>query len=100
MRMGHTNFTELIKDVLGPTFQEILLKDIGQDPFCLLVDETTDMSSKKLLCVIRYHSIESNIPVATWFLTMLPVTDAAANGTDLVSAICWTGNQESCWDGQ
>lgn len=55
LKMHRTKCTEVIKNVLAPHFTEELIKDIGQQKYSLIIDESTDIStSKQLGIVIRY----------------------------------------------
>ncbi|KAG0444525.1 hypothetical protein HPB47_013701 [Ixodes persulcatus] len=46
MTLGRTKCTTLVTKVLGPTFLEMLLEDIGQQPYSLILDETSVMCGK------------------------------------------------------
>ena len=65
VKMHPTNCTNIIKNVLCPHFEEELTNDIGNNKFSLLLDESNDISVKKLLgiSVIYYshssHKVES-----------------------------------------
>ena len=50
-QMRRTKCTALVKKVLGPHFMDELRDDIKETPFSLLVDESTDVSTSKLLGV-------------------------------------------------
>ena len=49
--MRRTKCTALVKKVLGPHFMDELREDIKEAPFSILVDESTDVSTTKLLGV-------------------------------------------------
>lgn len=55
--LHRTKCTALINSVIGPVVHEDLLEDVGSGPYSLIVDESTDVTTKKQLCiVIRYYS--------------------------------------------
>jgi len=64
--------------VVFPCLQEDILKDIRTAPFSLIIDESTDVSVIKHLCMcIRYFN-ENNVSVTTNFLRVVPVIAATA----------------------
>lgn len=78
--LGRTKCTALVSKVLGPTFREMLLEDIGEQPYSLIVDESTDISCEKELgVVVRYFSKRAN-DFLTRFLGLISITDASATG--------------------
>ncbi|XP_078521674.1 uncharacterized protein LOC144828067 [Lissotriton helveticus] len=84
-RMHRTKCTALINSLLGPYFKEELLKDIGTSPFSLLIDESTDIEVKKLLCIcIKYFSTKLNKFVST-FLAMVELDQACSE--DIANAV-------------
>ncbi|XP_057322538.1 uncharacterized protein LOC130665927 [Microplitis mediator] len=57
-----------------------LISDIGISPFSLIIDESTDVARKKVLCIIiRYYSHQKKIIVTT-FYRLIKISDASANG--------------------
>jgi hypothetical protein len=52
MTLGATKCTEIIRNVLEPVETEDLTKLLKENSFSILLDESTDISSKKLLCVL------------------------------------------------
>jgi hypothetical protein len=77
-QMRRTKCIALVKKVLGPHFQDELKKDIQKTPFSFLIDESTDVSTSKLLGVsIRYFSKSVNKVVST-FLSLVEVEQSDA----------------------
>lgn len=77
-RMHKTKYASLIRNVIGPSLLSATLKDVGDSPFSLLIDESTDISTEKLVCIcIRYYSQKQNV-IVTQFLTMLPIVHATS----------------------
>lgn len=84
-RMHRTKCTALINSLLGPYFKQQLLDDVGTSPYSLLVDESTDISVHKLLCIcIKYYSCTSKKLVST-YLGMVELPQARAH--DIAQAI-------------
>lgn len=53
-----TKCTALINNVIAPCMFKDLISDIGDAQYSLVIDESTDITSVKQLCVvIRYFSI-------------------------------------------
>ncbi|CAL9699734.1 unnamed protein product [Knipowitschia caucasica] len=67
INMHRTKCTALINSVIGPVLHEELLEDIGSGTYSLIVDESTDVTTKKQLClVIRYYSKRSSQVISTF----------------------------------
>uniref|UniRef100_H3AI43 DUF4371 domain-containing protein n=1 Tax=Latimeria chalumnae TaxID=7897 RepID=H3AI43_LATCH len=85
LQIHRTKCTALIKNVvIGPCFAEELSKDIGNSKFSLVVDESTDVSVSKYICVCVYYS-NSLQKIITGFLGLVPVISTTAD--DVVSAL-------------
>lgn len=52
MTLGRTKCTALISKVLRPTFREMLLEYVGQQPYSLIVDGSADRSCTKELGIV------------------------------------------------
>lgn len=68
VKLGTTKCSALIKNTLSPYFLKLLLTDIGEGVFSLIIDESTDISVKKyVVIIIRYFS-ESSKDIINTFL--------------------------------
>lgn len=57
IRLHRTKCTALIKNVIAPSLLLDLIKDVGDSAFSVIVDESTDISTEKLLSIcIKYYS--------------------------------------------
>lgn len=57
IRMHDTHCTEIVNSLLGPYFKEQLMNDVGQSPYSLLFEQSTDVFVKPLMYIhIRYFS--------------------------------------------
>lgn len=55
VKLGSTKCTEIIQNILLPVETEELISLINKEKFSILLDESTDISNKKLLCLmVRY----------------------------------------------
>lgn len=72
-KMHRTKCTAVIKSVLAK-------EDIGESPYSLYLDETTDISVSKLLCIcVKYRSQKHSKFVST-YLGLVELLKANANG--------------------
>ena len=77
--------------MVAPAIKEELGKEVKRKNFSVKFDESTDISTTKLLCVmVRYHSDSKN-KIVTSFVDLAPVIEA--NGEILFQAL------RSCLEG-
>jgi hypothetical protein len=57
-RLHKTKCSALVQKVVAPSLLSALLKDAGESPFSLIIiDESTAVSTEKLICIcIKYYS--------------------------------------------
>lgn len=85
IKLHRTKCSMIIQNVIAPCLVEKLVADIADHPFSLIVDESTDISTVKYLCVcIRYFSDSLNAIVVD-FLGLVEIEKATA--TDLHLAL-------------
>ncbi|KAK4320475.1 hypothetical protein Pmani_008641 [Petrolisthes manimaculis] len=80
VKMGATKCTALVTRVLGPTFSEKLIYDMKNSKFSILVDESTDCSNMKHLCIVVRYFSEIQQCIITQYLGLIRIEDASANG--------------------
>ena len=57
-RLHRTKCAALIRNVISPECKKELLTDLKGMPFSLIIDESTDVGTKKQLCaMVRYFSL-------------------------------------------
>ena len=85
IKIHRTKCTKILTNIVSPALKEELIADVSGKKFSLIVDETTDVSTAKQLCVIiRYYSnVEKKIVTA--FVDLVTVVHACAD--DLFNAI-------------
>lgn len=78
--LKRTKCTAIIRNLWGPYFEKAVVEDVGDQPYSLIIDESTDISTQKMLgVVIKYVSIRSRKIVST-FLSLLYLPDSSAEG--------------------
>lgn len=78
MQLHRTKSSHLIKKVIAPTLLNELVLNVKNVKFSIIVDESTDISVVKYLCIcVRYFSKKSN-NIITDFLGILVVETATA----------------------
>ena len=71
LKMHRTKCSALVKNVLAPYFKKELKDDIKDAPFSIMVDESTDISSTKLLGVsVRYFSERMKKIISTFLVNL------------------------------
>lgn len=78
IQLKRTKCSAVIRNVLCPFFREQLKNDIGEMPYSILFDETTDIETKKVLsAVVRYVDLKLQKVICT-FLGMIEIPDGLA----------------------
>lgn len=78
LKLHRTKCSMLIKNVLGPSMLEDLIEEIGDSPFSIIIDESTDLSTQKVLCImVRFFSHKTK-QVVTTFYRVIKVIDCDA----------------------
>lgn len=86
LRLYRTKCSSLIKYVIAPSLIEELVEDIGTSYFSLIVDESTDVSVFRYLCIcIKYFSVKSEC-INLQFLGIIEVVSYTAES--LYNYIC------------
>lgn len=52
LKLQRTKCSMLIKNVLGPSMLADLIEEIGDSPYSIIIDESTDLSTLKVLCIM------------------------------------------------
>ncbi|CAG9793080.1 unnamed protein product [Diatraea saccharalis] len=57
LRLHRTKCSMIIQNVLGPSLLSELVEEIGEFPYSIIVDESSDLSTQKVLCImVRFYS--------------------------------------------
>lgn len=79
IKLHRTKCTGLITNVLSPCMLESLIEDIGDSYFSMVIDESTSVDTKKMMCImIRYFSISDKC-IKTTFYRLLQVDGGTAD---------------------
>lgn len=79
LKMHRTKCSNLIKNVIGPSLLENVVNDCNGNPFSLIIDESTDVSVVKYLCLcIKYFSIQDQ-KIKIQFLGLIEVEKCTAD---------------------
>uniref|UniRef100_A0A2S2NTP9 Zinc finger protein n=1 Tax=Schizaphis graminum TaxID=13262 RepID=A0A2S2NTP9_SCHGA len=81
LEMHRKKLTNIIKNVIAPMETSEVIKIIKNQPFSILVDESTDITVNKFMCVlVRFvHPISGNVQTRLLELVCLNATDCSAN---------------------
>jgi len=79
LRFHRTKCSKLITHVIAPAYLTELVEDVGQNPYSIILDESTDISTHKYMafCICYYSFSQSNI--VTDFLEFVEIDKATAN---------------------
>ena len=68
IKLHRTKCSMLIKNVLAPSMLEALIEEIGNYPYSIIIDESTDLSTQKVLCImLRFFSHKTRQVVTTFY---------------------------------
>uniref|UniRef100_H3ADP1 HAT C-terminal dimerisation domain-containing protein n=1 Tax=Latimeria chalumnae TaxID=7897 RepID=H3ADP1_LATCH len=80
LKLHTSKCTAIVDNVLAPHFITELVSDVGDGPYCLLLDESNDISVLKVLgVVIRYFSVKQK-KIVSRFLSLVALEDFNADG--------------------
>lgn len=85
LKMHRTKCSEIIKNVLGPHFENDLVEDIGDGKYSLLLDESNDISVHKMLGIVVIHFSINAKKVVSTFLNLVELE--ACDAESIVNAL-------------
>lgn len=78
LRIHRTKCSKLISNVISPALLSELVEDIGNEPYSIIIDESTDISVQKYMAVcIRYFNVIQT-DIVTEFLGIITVGETTA----------------------
>ena len=81
LKLHRTKCSQVIKRVTSPALYDELRSDVSGKKFSVLIDESTDVSCKKYLCVtVRYFS-EKQEKICTAFISLVSLVSATGEDT-------------------
>ena len=78
MKLHHTKCIGLIKNVISPALKDDTEEDIKNKPYALKLDESTDTSVQKYLCVLVRYFSDKQLAVTTELLGLVPLIESNA----------------------
>jgi hypothetical protein len=81
MQLGRTKCSHIIKNVLGKSETENLVVYLRKNKFSILVDESTDIATKKSLCILVRYTKE--LKLQTQLLELLTIDAADRSAVNL-----------------
>ncbi|XP_050509986.1 uncharacterized protein LOC126886893 [Diabrotica virgifera virgifera] len=85
VQLHRTKCTSIIKNVLALHFTEVLKKDFKDQPFSLIIDESTDITVHKYLGLIIIYYSKLHQKIVSTFLDLVKIHECNAEG--IVSTI-------------
>ncbi|XP_053594748.1 uncharacterized protein LOC128667670 [Microplitis demolitor] len=85
IKLHRTQCLKIIMNIWAPHFLQILRNDLKDQPYSLLIDESTDITVIKNLGIIVIYYINNYKKIVSTYLTLVPIVDCDANG--IISAI-------------
>ncbi|CAF4956521.1 unnamed protein product [Pieris macdunnoughi] len=80
IHLHRTKCSQIIKNVLSPHFAENLKEDLKDQPYSLLIDESTDISVHKYLGIIIIYYSCSHKKIMSTFLDLPMLNECDADG--------------------
>jgi hypothetical protein len=77
MQLGRTKCSHIIKNVLGKSETENLVVYLRKNKFSILVDESTDIATKKSLCILVRYTKELKLQTQLLELLTIDTTDGS-----------------------
>ncbi|KAL0859016.1 hypothetical protein ABMA27_010870 [Loxostege sticticalis] len=81
LKLHRSKCTALIRNVISPCFLEDLLEEIGDSHFSVIIDETTTIDTKKVMCLIIRFFSQKKQKIITQFYRLIEIE--AADATSL-----------------
>ncbi|KAK3907361.1 SCAN domain-containing protein 3 [Frankliniella fusca] len=89
LRLHRTKCSQLIMKVIAPEIQRDIVRDLGDEYFSVIVDESTDTATKKFMAVIIKYFSFSRKQMVLEFLGLIEFTDTTA-------PVLYAGFKEFC----
>lgn len=92
LQLGRTKATSILCEVIGKESKEICVNIMKENRFSIIVDESTDVSSTKFLCIcIRYYDKDLK-KITDRFFDLIKVVDSTAEGLYKLITNCFEEN--------
>lgn len=84
IKLHRTKCTALIKTVIAPCFLQELLEEVGDSHYSMIIDETTAVDTKKIMCIIIRFFSEKQNKIVTQLYRLIEIE--AGDATSLSTA--------------
>ena len=88
IKLGRTKCTNIIKNVVGAKMTQDLVNTLKQNFFSILVDESTDISIKKFLCILVRYCCPNTGQLKTELLELIEVDAKLTSAAKLYDHFC------------
>lgn len=78
LKIHRTKCTSILTNVIHPCLLQNIIKDIQRTPFSLIIDESTDVSVSKHLCMCVKYFNDNSATIDTQFLSLIPVSSTTS----------------------
>ena len=79
IKLHRTKCMALIKNVVSPELKSDLIKDLQNKKFTLIIDESTNVSTQKYLCILVGYLSDKTNQITISFLSLIPVQEATGD---------------------
>lgn len=90
MQLRRTKCTSILKNVLASTIKEALCGELKNNSFSILVDESTDISNYRYLCILVRYIYENKIKTELLDLIPIKADEGSAKGLYSLFKKCLT----------
>ncbi|MCL4143579.1 UNVERIFIED_CONTAM: hypothetical protein GTU68_063836, partial [Idotea baltica] len=79
IKLHRSKVTSILNNVVHPCLHESIIEDIRVTPFSLIIDESTDVSVIKHMCLCVKYFKKDSASLITTFLSLMPVVSTTAS---------------------
>jgi hypothetical protein len=80
LKIHRTKCTMILKNVVAPCMLDSLIQDVGDSLFFIIIDESTDVASDKILCLMIKYFSNQRKKIVTAFYRLILVSECNAEG--------------------
>lgn len=92
MKLKRTKCVNIIKNVLAPVIREEIILELQNKPFSILLDESTDISNTKLLCILVRYVHKNVLKTQLLDIMKIEADESTAKGLYSLFKKCLTNN--------
>ena len=76
IKLHRSKFACLIKNIISPALKTDLIDDFQNKKYAIIIDESTDISTQKHLCMLVRFLNDRRKEIVTGFIGLIPVQEA------------------------